>query len=158
MMLSFIYHRCHPCQFMDVLQWPVVDLLIMLIFDILLLVNSGKSYPNAVIHFLCRLRSIAAHRDNFVRRLSVRLFSVCLSGSHTFLVVTQSYVSQVTHAFLGMLPEECCHYVISFSSLYSTRSFLYHLGFSNNKLLIFCCSVRICFACELYIQRLIVTF
>ena len=30
--------------------------------------------------------------------------SVCLSGSHTFLVVTQSYVSQATHAFLGMLP------------------------------------------------------
>ena len=45
--------------------------------------------------FLCRLRSIAAHRDHFVGRLSV-----CLSGSHTFLVVTHSYVSQVTHAFL----------------------------------------------------------
>ena len=30
--------------------------------------------------------------------------SVCLSGSHTFLVVTHSYVSQATHAFLGMLP------------------------------------------------------
>ena len=29
---------------------------------------------------------------------------VCLSSSHTFLVVTQSYVSQATHAFLGMLP------------------------------------------------------
>ena len=48
---------------------------------------------------LCRLRSIAAHRDHFVRCLSVRL-----SGSHTFLVVTHSYVSQATHAFLGMLP------------------------------------------------------
>ena len=35
---------------------------------------------------LCRLRSIAAHRDHFVRRLSVRL-SVRLSGSHTFLVL-----------------------------------------------------------------------
>ena len=55
--------------------------------------------------FLCRLRSIAAHRDHFVRRLSVCLCpSVCLSGSHTFLVVTHSYVSQATHAFLGMLP------------------------------------------------------
>ena len=52
---------------------------------------------------LCRLRSIAAHRDHFVRCLSVRL-SVCLSGSHTFLVVTHSYVSQATPAFLGMLP------------------------------------------------------
>ena len=34
---------------------------------------------------------------------SVRL-CVGLSGSHTFLVVTQSYVSQATRAFLGMLP------------------------------------------------------
>ena len=50
--------------------------------------------------FLCLLQSIAAHRDNFVRRLSVRL-SACLSGSLTFLVV---YVWQATHAFLGMLP------------------------------------------------------
>ena len=49
--------------------------------------------------FLCRLRSIAAHRDHFVRRLSVRL-----SGSHTFLVVMHSNVSQATRAFLGMLP------------------------------------------------------
>ena len=49
--------------------------------------------------FLCRLRSIAAHKDHFVRRLSV-----CLSGSHTFLVVMHSYVSQATHAFLEMLP------------------------------------------------------
>ena len=56
--------------------------------------------------FLCHLQSIAAHTDHFVRCLSVRL-SVCLSGSHTFLVVTHSYVSQATHAFLGMLPQ-CC--------------------------------------------------
>ena len=49
--------------------------------------------------FLCRLRSIGAHRDHFVRRLSVRP-SVCLSGSHTFLVFTHSYVWQWTHAFL----------------------------------------------------------
>ena len=52
-----------------------------------------------------------AHRDHFIRRLSVRpsvclsvCVSVCLYGSHTFLVVTHSYVSQATHAFLGMLP------------------------------------------------------
>ena len=45
---------------------------------------------------LCQLRSMAAHRDHFVRHLSVRL-----SG---FLVVTHSYVLQGTHAFLGMLP------------------------------------------------------
>ena len=43
-----------------------------------------------------------AHRDHFVRRLSVCL-SLCLSGSYTFFVVTHSYVSQATHAFLGML-------------------------------------------------------
>ena len=55
------------------------------------------------ISFLCRLRSIAAHRDHFVRRLSV-CACVCLSDSHTFLIVTHSYVSQATHAFLGMLP------------------------------------------------------
>ena len=57
--------------------------------------------------FLCRLQSIAAHRDHLVWRLSVRLSvspSVCLSGSPTFLVVTHSYVSQATHAFLAMLP------------------------------------------------------
>ena len=35
-----------------------------------------------VLPFLCRLRSIAAHRDHFVRRLSV-CACVCLSGSHT---------------------------------------------------------------------------
>ena len=40
--------------------------------------------------------------DPFRRGLSVRL-SVCLSGSHTFLVVTHIYVSQSTHALLGML-------------------------------------------------------
>ena len=60
--------------------------------------------------FLCRLRSIAAHRDHFVWRLSV-----CLSGSHTFLVGTQIYFSQVTHAFLGMLPLCCVIYYTPFS-------------------------------------------
>ena len=48
------------------------------------------------LRFLCHLRSIAAHRDHFVRRLSV--CPVC------FLVVTHSYVSQATRAFLWMLP------------------------------------------------------
>ena len=55
--------------------------------------------------FLCRLRCIAALRDHFVRHLSVRP-SVCvyvrLSSSHTFFVVTHSYVLQETPAFLGM--------------------------------------------------------
>ena len=75
------------------------------------------------ISFLCRLRSIAAHRDHFVRRLSVRP-SVCLLGSHTFLVVTHSYVSQATHAFLGMLPL-CMYFCLCgnfFHSFSTTRA------------------------------------
>ena len=51
---------------------------------------------NIAHNFLCRLRNKATHRDHFVRHLSVCL-SVRLSHSH-------SYVSQATHAFLGMLP------------------------------------------------------
>ena len=39
--------------------------------------------------------------------------SVCLSSSHTFLVVTHSYVSQAAHAFLGLLPL-CFSYEINF--------------------------------------------
>ena len=65
----------------------------------------------SVLVLLCRLRSIVENRDHFVRRLSFRLSvclsvrpSVCLSGSHTFLVVTHSYVSKATRAFLWMLP------------------------------------------------------
>ena len=49
--------------------------------------------------FLCRLRSIAAHRDHFGWHLSICpsiSLCVCLSDSHTFLVVTHSYVSQAT--------------------------------------------------------------
>ena len=45
------------------------------------------SWLSKLVAFLCRLRSIAAHRDHFVRRLSV-CACVCLSGSHTFLIVT----------------------------------------------------------------------
>ena len=50
-----------------------------------------------------------AHRDHFVRRLSVCPVVTLL------LVVTHSYVSQATHAFLGMLPLCCfvkihCHF------------------------------------------------
>ena len=59
--------------------------------------------PRLISHFLCRLRSIATHRDHFVRRLSVPL-SVCLSVR---LSHSHSYVSQATHAFLGMLPLFC---------------------------------------------------
>ena len=52
--------------------------------------------------FLCRLGSIAAHRDHFVRHLSVCL---CLSCRHIFLVVMHSYIClQVTGVLPGMLP------------------------------------------------------
>ena len=60
--------------------------------------------------FLCRLRSIAANRDHFVRRLSVRpsvRLCVCLLGSHIFLVVTHSNVSQATHALSCLLYNYC---------------------------------------------------
>ena len=54
-------------------------------------------YQRNVDIFLCRLQSIAAHRDYFVGRLSVRRLSVrlcvCLSGSR------------------HMHSSECCHYV-----------------------------------------------
>ena len=60
--------------------------------------------------FLCCLQSIVAHRDHFVQRPSV-----CVSGSPTFLVVRRNYVSQATHAFLGMLP--LCLYIWRVKSL-----------------------------------------
>ena len=50
-----------------------------------------------------RMNPIDFEGQRFVRRLSV-CACVCLSDSHTFLIVTHSYVSQATHAFLGMLP------------------------------------------------------
>ena len=58
--------------------------------------------------FLCRLRSIAAHRDNFVRRLPCPSVCVCVC-----LVVTHSYVLHATHAILGMLPL-CFHPILRF--------------------------------------------
>ena len=50
-----------------------------------------NTYPT---YILCRLRSIAARSNHFVRRLSVRP-SFCLSGSHTVLVVTLSWLSSI---------------------------------------------------------------
>ena len=64
-----------------------------------------KKKSHSWTNFLCRLRSIVTHRDHFVRRPFVRP-SVCLSVrlSHVTCHTFQSYVSQATHAFLGMLP------------------------------------------------------
>ena len=70
--------------------------------------------------WLCHLQSIVTHRDHYVRRLSVHL-SVCLFGSHTFLVVTHSYVSQATHAFLGMLPLCFRGYSVTFGGIVHER-------------------------------------
>ena len=55
-----------------------------------------NSLVHTLTHLLCHLLCIAAHRDVGP--------SVRLSGSHTFLVVTHSYVSQATHVLIGMLP------------------------------------------------------
>ena len=52
------------------------------------------------IAFLCRLRSIATHRDHFVRRLSVRP-SVCLSVCH---------IRRAVFRRRHMHSSECCHY------------------------------------------------
>ena len=54
--------------------------------------------------FLCHLRSIATHRDHFVRRLSVRLSvlpSVCPSVIHTLIAMFHRR---------HMHSSECCHY------------------------------------------------
>ena len=74
--------------------------------------------------FLCRLRSIAAHRDHFVGHLSVSV-SVCLSGSHT-LVVTQA-----THAFIRML-SLCLRERNIMTSLFSTSLFVPSLRYMKN--------------------------
>ena len=69
--------------------------------------NQEKECLFFIKSFLCCLWSIVADRDHFVRHLSVRL-SVRLSGSHTFLVVTHSYVRR-----RHMHSSECCHYVLA---------------------------------------------
>ena len=63
---------------------------------------------NYLLIFLSRLRSIAAHRDHFVWHLS---------SSHSFLVVIHSYVLQVTHAFLRIMPQCFCTKQIKYGEL-----------------------------------------
>ena len=93
-------------------------------------------YILTAFSFLCRLRSITAHRDTLCGVcLSVHV-SVCLSGSHTFLVVTQSYVSQATHAFLEMLP--ICYFtlitVFMVCKIHDIKWFLLDVGTQRSKL------------------------
>ena len=74
---------------------------------------------------------------------SVRL-CVSLSGSHAFLVVAHSYVSQATHAFLGMLPLCFCYGSIVFVNTrftqiqtqpkYSLDTSIYRISIQNVNL------------------------
>ena len=54
--------------------------------------------------FLCRLRSIATHRDHFVRRPSVRP-SVCLSVRPSVTLSKAMFRRRHMHS------SECCHYI-----------------------------------------------
>ena len=71
----------------------------------------------------------------FVSHIGITLSGVCLcvrlSGSHTFLVVTHSYVSQVTHAFLGKQPL-CYNDFVGFS-IFTLFPFLYCHGVSPKQ-------------------------
>ena len=90
------------CQFVAMFcLWSIVTLQKLVNLSIVVKIIQWNRTTKTL--FLCRLWSITAHRDHFVRRLSVRpsvrpsvCLSVCLSGSHTFLVVTHSYVLQST--------------------------------------------------------------
>ena len=75
----------------------------------------------------CRVFSWLFTLDTLLYFLDFALSVVFLSGSHALLVVTYSYVSQATHAFLGML-SLCCriclliHYTMLIFKLSSTSS------------------------------------
>ena len=87
-------------------------------------------HPISIV-FLCRLQSIATHRDHFVRLLSVRLSvrpSVCLS-------VCLSVCPSVCHTRRAMFrrrhmhSSKCCHYFDYSSLIYSTVPILQAAGF-----------------------------
>ena len=70
--------------------------------------------------FLCRLRSIATHRDHFVRRLSVRL-SVCPSvtlpklcfAGDTCIPRDAATIFIVTYAFFGHMAGKCMRLIVA---------------------------------------------
>ena len=64
--------------------------------------------------FLCRLRSIAAHRDHFVRRLSVRL-SVCVCVCPVVTLSWKTCIAMFRRRH--MHSSECCHCVIYVNAL-----------------------------------------
>ena len=74
--------------------------LVTLKFDLLL----KYFIVNFLSAFLCRQQSIA----HIGITLCGVCLSVCLSCSHTFVVVMHSYISQATHVFLEMLPLCSC--------------------------------------------------
>ena len=94
-------YNCEKCQLIKHLTFHCSNLFDELTSYVVLsnpFVSVASTTEILEKQFLCHLRSIAAHRDHGVCP------SICLSGSHTFLVVRHCYVSQATHIFLGMLP------------------------------------------------------
>ena len=79
-----------------------------------------------MFNFLCRLRSIVTHSDHFVCRLSVRP-SVTLF-CHTF----QSYVLQVTHAFLGHYFFNTTNKTNNMDTRYGL-ALIFHMGYPCGK-------------------------
>ena len=81
--------------------------------------NLSKNFFS--FNFVCRLRSIATHRDHFVRRLSVRpsvcpsvCLSVCLSVRLSHFSVT---LSKAMFRRRHMHSSECCHYFSCYTFL-----------------------------------------
>ena len=66
MMLSFIHYRCHLRQLLDVLQLPV-----LLIFDILLLVNSVKAAESVSFRKYC-MWILPFYKKLHITKLSMR--------------------------------------------------------------------------------------
>ena len=90
---NFFIYLCFLFLFFSILKW-----------------NNARIYiESKTTAVLCRLRSIAVHRDNFVWRLSVRssVRSVVTLSWNRHTMLTHSYVSQATHAILGMPPLFC---------------------------------------------------
>ena len=75
--------------------------------------DMSKDFKTAVTMCLvCRLRSIATHRDHFVRRLSVRL-CVCPSVRLSYFSVT---LFKAMFRRRHMHSSECCHFFIDYTS------------------------------------------
>ena len=98
-----------------------------LLFKNLTLVINLWTMRNRGFCVTCEALCLASVRPSVYR-------SICLSGSHTFLVVRHSYVSQATNAFLGMLP--LCSYFTC--ALLLTRPFTSYHNFYAPKSIDIC--------------------